>query len=252
MPTALRLRTILLLAIVLATAQTLPGQEVEQREGHIYLTRPDGSQPRQLPDLPGYDMQGSPCWSADGSLLAFDAWKHGRGERGPNAKIVVVNADGSNPRILCDGAMPSFSPQGKRITFTRYSPNQGVWVMSTDGPDTELVLLDSEGWGAQWSPDGKHIAYAKTGSDEANLVTFNLVEGITTELFEAGQVPYEQFFWNCAWSPDSRQIVFKGQRPDEKLEVCIVDARGAKHGLIVRHEGDVRPNNFDWGHDGSR
>ena len=32
-------------------------------------------------------------------------------------------------RILGDGAMPSFSPKGNRIAFSRYS-ERGVWVMS--------------------------------------------------------------------------------------------------------------------------
>jgi Tol biopolymer transport system component len=236
--------------VILVPAFPLLAQQ-DERDGHIYITRPDGSQPKQLPDLPGYDMQGSPCWSADGQLLAFDAWKHGQGERGPNARIVVINADGSHPRILCDGAMPSFSPRANRIAFTRYAPNRGVWVMSTEGPDKELVLLDEQGWGAQWSPDGSQIGYASQGSSGSNLATFDLIEGVTTQLFE-GQATYQNFFWNFAWSPDSRQIAFKGERSDGKQEVAIVDARGAKHGLITRYASrDVRPN-LDWGHDGSR
>jgi Tol biopolymer transport system component len=240
------------LAVLFLPSLPVRSQEAaKDRDGHIYIAKADGSEMKPLPDVPGYDMQGSPCWSADGSLLAYDAWKHGQGEKNNHAKIIVVSAAGDNPRILCDGAMPRFSPQSNRIAFTRYAPNQGVWVMSAEGPDKELVLLDEQGWCAQWSPDGKQIAYASNGSDGANLVTFDLVEGVSTRLFEAGNSPYQSFFWNFAWSPDSRQIVFKGQRAEGKQEVGIVDARSAKHGLITRHEGDVRPN-FDWGHDGSR
>jgi Tol biopolymer transport system component len=239
-----------LAAILVAFTLPLMAQQPEEREGHIYITKPDGSQPKQLPDVPGYDMQGSPCWSADGRLLAFDAWKHGQGERSGDAKIVVINADGTNPRVLCDGCMPSFSPQAKRIAFSRYGANQGVWVMSAEGPAKELVLLDEEGWCAQWSPDGRQILFASNTTNGVDLVTFDLIEGTTLRLFE-GQAPYQNFFWNFAWSPDNRQIVFKGQRPDGRFEIGIVDARGAKHGLATRHEGDVRPQ-FDWGHDGSR
>jgi Tol biopolymer transport system component len=161
----------------------------------------------------------------------------------------LVNADGSNPRVLGDGAMPSFSPRHNRIAFSRYVPNYGVWVMSIDGPEKELVLLDEEGWCAEWSPDGKQIVYAVNTNNSANLMVFDLVEGVKTPLFQEGASPYSNVFWNFCWSPDGQYIVFKGQRTDSgKFEVAIINARGAKHGYIVRLEAETPPN-FNWTHD---
>ena len=49
-----------------------------------------------------------------------------------------------------------------------------------------------------------------------------------------------------------RWIAFKGQRTDgQKFELGMVDARGAKQGLITRLEGEVTPN-IGWSHDSSR
>ena len=88
--------------------------------------------------------------------------------------------------------------------------------------------------------------------NESNLVVFDLVEGERTLLFEEGKSPYSSFFWNFAWSPDGRHIAFKGQRiGGDKLELGIVDARGAKHGLVTRVEGEVTPN-IGWSHDSKR
>src|SRR5687768_11947942 len=125
-----------LLAAWPASAQ----QEPAERDGHLYLARPDGSEMKQLPDPPGCINPGSPCWTADGRLLAFDAVRQGQ-QAGGGRQIVVMLADGTQPRALIDGAMPSFSPRGQRIAFSRYTPNRGVWVTSTEGPEKELVLL---------------------------------------------------------------------------------------------------------------
>ena len=214
----------------------------------IFIGKPDGSEMKPLVDLDEYKSQGSPTWSQDGKAIAFDAWRPEIGETHVNAKVVVVNADGSNPRILGEGAMPSFSPRRNRIAISRYAPNQGVWIMSGEGPERELALLDPEGWGADWSPDGKQIVYAVYNANAANLVVCDLIEGVRVSLFEAGKSPYSSFFWNFAWSPDGRKIAFKGQRTDGKIEIGIVDARGAKDGLVTRYEGDVTPN-VAWSHD---
>jgi Tol biopolymer transport system component len=205
-----------------------------------------------LVQMRDYRPQGSPTWSSDGKMIAFDAWREGFGETNKDSQIIVVNADGSKPKVLGDGAIPSFSPRGKRIVFSRYAPNYGIWVMSSDGPEKELVQLDDEGWGAVWSPDGKQIVYTVPEGKAANLVLFNLIEGQRTPLFDEGKSPYQSFFWYFSWSPDGRRIAFKGQRPgSDKLEIGIVDARGAKHGLVTRYEGK-NIYNIAWSHDSKR
>jgi Tol biopolymer transport system component len=203
---------------------------------------------KPLVEIEDYKAQGSPAWSQDGKTIAFDAWRPERGETHVNAKIVVVNADGSKPRVLGDGAMPSFSPRKNRIAISRYDANQGVWVMGSDGPEQELVLLDPEGWGADWSPDGRQIVYAVYSDGGANLVVYDLIEGVRTSLFEEGKLLYSSFFWNFAWSPDGRKIAFKGQRTDGRVEIGIVDAKGMKDGHVTRFEGEVTPN-VAWTHD---
>ncbi len=210
----------------------------------IYLANADGSGMKPLLDLPEYREQGSPAWSHDGKLIAFDAWRTQMGERLDAAKVILVNADGTNPRVLGDGAMPSFSPRGNRIAYSRYNANNGVWVMSVAEPDASL-LLDNQGWGACWSPDGQRIAYATwpgPRGQPANLVVYDLVEGTREQLFDAANARYRSFSWNFKWSPDGRRIVFRGERNDGKVEMGIVDARGAKHGLVTRFEANVSAN----------
>lgn len=249
--------TIVLIAIIASKASSVAQEEAKppaQPSGPwIYIADVDGSNMKLLTDLPEYPYQGSPTWSRDGKLIAFDVLKSEAAvkNRYSDSQVVVVNADGSNPRILIDGAMPSFSPAAKRMTLSRYSPNQGVWVTSVDGPEKELVLLDEAGWGADWSPDGTRIAYTTSTGNGANFVIFNLIEGERQYLFPEENSPYQTLFWSFTWSPDSKRIVFKGIDRDNKHVVGIVDARGSEFGLETRLERQVWAT-FDWSPDGGR
>jgi Tol biopolymer transport system component len=232
-------------------------QANDDAEPLIFIGEPDGSGMKPLVDLGEYRTQGAPCWSQDGTMVAFHAWRPGRGEKDSDARVVVVKADGSEAKILGDGAFPSFSPQHQRIVFTRYAPNPGVWVMSLEGPEKELVQLDN-GWGAgRWSPDGRRIAYTTTREMEINLYVYDLIEGQETAIFdhangERNACPYSSFFRNITWSPDGTKIAFKGQRRGaQTFEIAIVDARGAQHGLKTRYEAKTLYN-VAWDHDGSR
>src|SRR5262249_22629035 len=104
----------------------------------LFIADSDGSNMKQLTDLPEFAKQGSPAWSQDGKYIAFDAWKEG--QNFASSQVVVVQADGRNPRVLGPGAMPCFSPGGRRIAFSK--PGSGTWIMSSRGPDDELMQLD--------------------------------------------------------------------------------------------------------------
>lgn len=205
----------------------------------LYIAHADGSNPKPLFDSTEFTSQGSPCWSRDGKLVCFDGCR--KGEIGSQSSILVVNADGTNLRVLTDGAMPSFSPQARRMAFSRYSLGRGIWIMSTDGPDVELIHIEEAGWGTDWSPDGTRVAFTQYQQGGANICVFNLVEGTRTFLFAAGESPYRQIYWNFAWSPDSRHIAFKGARKDGKPELAVVSADGASQGLKTVVEEDALP-----------
>jgi len=181
--------------------------------------------------------------------LCFDVWKMGGSVS--TGQVAIVNADGTNPRTLSDGLMPSFSPGGKRIAFSRAGQNRGIWIMSIEGPETELVQIDPEGWGTSWGSDGR-IAYTSFGAGGGNITIVNVVEGTRDVVFDEAKSPYQQIYWNFAWSPDCKRIAFKGVTADGKKELGIVDSRGEKFGLIRRPDLENVHESMCWTRDGSR
>jgi Tol biopolymer transport system component len=209
----------------------------------LFIADSDGSNMKQLTDLPEFQKQGSPVWSSDGKFIAFDGWRPQHGENFSSSQVVVVQVDGRNPRVLGAGAMPSFSPGGSRIAFS--SPKAGgTWIISREGPEDELIQVDQTAWGTDWSPDGR-LAYSVNTPGGANLVIFNLVEGSTDFLFDKEKSPYRQIFWNMAWSPNGKRIAFKGLDANGKEGMGIVDTRGEKFGFIKRFEGPILAS-FAW------
>lgn len=166
----------------------------------LKVAQADGSGIRTIaqPSDMGFKNVGSPEWSRDGRKIAVDMSSGGT----QTSHIVVMNADGTERRDLGAGCMPSFSADGKKIAFS----HSGIMTMNVDGTDRQVI--DPSGWGTQWSPDGKWIAYGKSG----NITLLDVATRKTRQLL-VGQHErrYGYIYWNIAWSHDSRGLAFKGR-----------------------------------------
>jgi len=211
----------------------------------FYIASPEGKDPKQYYVSEDYYNTGSPTFSPDGSKLAHDCWKSQEGETFSNVKIMVANADGSDPKIIGAGAMPSFSPGGNRIVFSQPSPS-GVAIMNADG--SNRTLIESGAWGAQWSPDGKKIAYRAYTSGKANLRIYDLIEDTRFDVFPEGKSPYSVISWNMAWSPDSQWLCFKGcKAEDRSFDVATINIAGKQAGYKVHYHHETAPYaDFAW------
>lgn len=213
-------------------------------EIEIYALGADGKTARRVAAIPAFPIINSPEVSPDGAWVAVDGWNWDQDLH--DAHLLIVNLRTGELKDLGQGAMPSWAPDGKWIACSKYGPDGGVFIREVDGNVEELI--DRDGWGILWSPDGEKLAYTRDG----NIVVFNRVTGRRHEVFPAGEAPYAYIFWNCAWSPDSRRICFKGQRHDKSIDIAIVSATGDGPELRVRCEGQDYNEDIAWHPNGRR
>jgi TolB protein len=148
----------------------------------IYVMKADGSDIRKLTNDSAVSFC-NPVWSIDGKRIVYYSDKGDRKDQ-----IWMMNADGSNQTLLTKGIghniFPSFSPDGKRIIFSRrddrdadksYVDASYLFVMNTDGSNlTRLSEINS--FFARFSPDGKKIAFVM-GKFPANAIYIAKTDG---------------------------------------------------------------------------
>ncbi len=131
----------------------------------IFKMNPDGTGVVKLTDSGSFN--GDAGWSPDGSQIAFDSDRRNHQGR---LEIHVMDADGSNVRRLTTlpadaiyDSAPRFSPDGRRIVFTRYITDPGrsaLFTVRVDGGGLKQLTPWGNGAGdADYSPDGKKLVF---------------------------------------------------------------------------------------------
>ena len=104
-------------------------------------------------------------------------------------------------------AHPNWSPDGKTIAFSGYSPREqksGIWVLVL-GFQPNFVTSGQE---AVWSPDGAQLgvlAATGEGAHEINLV--NVGTGKSNTIYRTG-AGMQASLSDLAWSPDGNTLAF--------------------------------------------
>lgn len=104
---------------------------------------------------------------------------------------------------------PKVSPDGMAVLYLRTmfdvmrdSSYPDLWIYDVQTGDNRPVLAAVGG--AEWSPDGKHIAYVKmSGNDGAEIFVRWMDDGTTHQVTRAAKSP-----GSLRWSTDGKRIAF--------------------------------------------
>jgi serine/threonine protein kinase/dipeptidyl aminopeptidase/acylaminoacyl peptidase len=148
-----------------------------------------------------------PVWSPDGRRIAY------RGTRKGFRNVWVKSVDGtSEEQQLTRGESVqtplSWSPDGKNLLYYDATTTSTGWDLSmvsvADGKAQSLFTAAQNQFGAQWSPDGRWIAYDsnESGRDEVYVLPFPLTGHRWRVSTDGGAEP--------VWSHDGRELVYRG------------------------------------------
>jgi imidazolonepropionase-like amidohydrolase/Tol biopolymer transport system component len=195
-------------------------------------------------DLPRPLMSGSgdalelwPAFSRDGSKLTFVRWTdEGLGE------IVVADSNGRNARTITSApghyATPQFSPDGSKIAFQKrsggyltspeYSENTGVYLISIDGGEAEMVARS--GSSPQFADSSDRIFMVASDDGKQALVSMDL-DGEARRVHTRGDLAND-----FRISPDGKVIAFR-----QNYEVYAMPLIPGGQPVDVSEEGGALP-----------
>jgi Tol biopolymer transport system component len=149
------------------------------------------------------------------AALAFSAaaWAtlpgaNGRIAYALGATIHTILPNGTHDRTLTSGEGPSWSPNGRRIAFSRTvgqppSTSSELFTMRANGSELRRVthdpLLDGD---PSYSPSGRRIAFVGEGASGNDMIFSIRTDGSHRRRLTAGESP--------VYSPTGRWIAFQG------------------------------------------
>lgn len=200
--------------------------------GGIWLVKPDGTDAHQVGPPDGTD----PVWSPDATKILYQAPAPPNGQ-GVTEDAYVMNADGTDQHPIMPSAGSAgdwttnwhdvgfqWSPDGKRIAFTRWSGIglSEVWIANADGSDSRRVPIDVFGAGASFAPDGRRLVFGSPAEGEAvphppTGIYVVRPDGKDLRRVVVGRVG------DPSWSPDGHGVIY----------LCLVDESGV-HAICDR------------------
>jgi len=201
----------------------------------IFTINPDGTNKKQL-TFKGEN--GRPDWSPDGRRISFSSLRNGR------VWVAVMDADGSNQKLLAEGVAPDWSPDGKQIAFSR--PDGQIWVMNADGSDIRRITQSNTfKGGPSWSPDGKQMVFILVknpgsqtdpqpeigimNSDGTNERILTTEDRMNIRVEPDGSITVCETAYDAnapAWSPVDDRIAFWSGIENQYGQVWIINADG--------------------------
>jgi TolB protein len=192
----------------------------------------------------------SASWFPDGARIAFQSMRDGQRE------IYVLSTDGSGVTNLtahpAEDLLPDVSPDGRRIVFFSdrgigHGPRElpgNLYVMASDGGEPERLTREplSSTFGADWSPDGHSLLFARDFDGDVDLVVLDLETARERRLPGTRAAEYGGRF-----SPDGRYVAFHAGTESGEARIVVMNLDGSGRRELSRGAQHYDPH---WSPDG--
>ena len=217
------------------------------RNADIFAINADGTDVHRVTR---FRFSGAPFFSPDGATVVF-------GHDNPRtfqSGIWIADADGTgDPKLVVSDthrsaelAYPQFSPDGTKVTFTRYGRGgrSAIFTANLDGSDVlRLTDWDLGAAAGSYRPDGSMLAFNSYSESSlggsGNIFTVRIDgTGLTQLTFNDDHGATNAF--GASWSPDGTQIGFA-----QDGDVYVMQPDGS--GVTQVTSGPLAEHNTDWG-----
>ena len=235
----------------------------------LWLSGIDGTHARTL--VSG-GMNLIPSWLPDSKHIVWMKTQPGKKREDPasNSQIQIINSEtGQSRRLFSDpdqitfnDAMPSVSPDGKKVAFvSKRSGTFRIWVSNLDGSDAkpisptkdqhESLNLPIEQKVPAWSPDGKWIAHWE-GVEMIHMSPFTGIKNPKKDQ----QISATFTVWVVSSDGQKRRKVGRGDDPTWSPDGFVTRAfpdpeRGGPKIMIETNSGEkelpIVPRKRNWG-----
>ena len=215
---------------------------VHARQGRGELVRYDPKSQQFVPFLGGISA-GELDFSRDGKWVSYVSY--------PQHVLWRSRLDGSDrlqltyPPVLA--GLPHWSPDGTRIAYVDIQPGR-PWknfLISAQGGAPQEVLSENHSQvDATWSPDGKKIAFGRTGNTGTSEVMAICIIDLVTH--QVSTVPGSDDLFSPRWSPDGQYLAAESS---DSTKLLLFDFKTQKWSDSIAEPGVV--GYLNWSPDGN-
>lgn len=200
-------------------------------------------------------------WAADGGEIVYDS------DRVGSRMLWRIPVDGGDPQALFSGgasySLPSVARKGDRLAFVEKYTNSNIRLASlpelnlTQKPAAsarrpiefrwdamkELIASKRQNDSAQFSPDGKKIAFASDRAGSMEIWVGGRDGGNTAQLTRTAGA----FAGSPRWSPDGRFLAYDA-RPEVQSDILVMSVEGGTPRRLTHQFRNILPS---WSRDGA-
>jgi Tol biopolymer transport system component len=155
-----------------------------------------------------------------GGAVRVHFFRPGPKVAGPPMRIVPI---ASGPGMQSFNAR--FSPDGNRIAFAYYGDtdyNTDIYVKQIGAEKTLRLTTDpAKDESPTWSPDGRYIAFHRSGDGKQAIYVIPAVGGLERKLLTSKGSSFD--ISSMDWSPDGKHLAYVEGEPGERIFLLAVD-----------------------------